>query len=115
MADNMKDEYTKPGWKTSEFWVMVLSAFFGLLILLGVMTNMESNTMLAYVNNIMGSLVTIVSVAAYIMSRGKAKQGTVNYSKLVADIEKLVNAQNAKMIEMMDNKIIDSEKKLEKV
>jgi hypothetical protein len=97
------DEYIKPGWKTSEFWVMVASAFFGILILTGIMTNMESNTMLAYVNNIAGSMVTIVSVASYILSRGKAKAGKVNYTKLVNDIEALVNAQNTKMMRSLEN------------
>lgn len=97
------DEYIKPGWKTSEFWVMVCSAFFGVLILTGIMTNTQSNNMLAFVNNIAGSLVTIVSVASYILSRGKAKQGKVNYTKLVNDIEALVNAQNDKMMKSLEN------------
>lgn len=97
------DTYIKPGWKTTEFWVMLMSVAFGCMVLFGVITNTESNTILAYINNIMGSLVTIVSVTAYILSRGKAKQGQVNYTKLVNDIEKLVNAQNNKMIQIIDN------------
>ncbi len=102
----VKDVYVKPGWKTSEFWVMLCSVIFGILILLGVMTNSESNTMLAYVNNIMGSLVTIVSVLAYILSRGKAKQGQINYTKLVEDIRILVQENNDKLEGVMDRKLV---------
>jgi hypothetical protein len=92
MDNTYKSTYIKPGWKTTEFWTMVLSAFFGVLIVTGIITNFESNTMLAYINNIMGSGVTIVSVASYILSRGKAKTNTnVDYPKLLEDIEKLVN------------------------
>jgi len=102
MAATTNDEYIKPGWKTTEFWVMLMSVAFGAMVLFGVITNTESNTILAYINNIMGSLVTIVSVTAYILSRGKAKQGQVNYTKLVNDIEALVNAKNEKMLSIMN-------------
>lgn len=117
MAEEIKDEYEKPGWKTSEFWVMICSVAFGIMILFGVITNTESNTILAYVNNIAGSLVTIVSVASYILSRGKAKAGRVNYTKLVADIEKLVNSSNQKMINIIDNnqRMLLHEKAIEKL
>ncbi len=84
----------KSGYKTTEFWAMIISVAFGMLILFGVITNSQSNTMLAYVNNIMGSLVTIVSVASYILSRGKAKQNTtmtIDYDKLLEDIKQIVN------------------------
>jgi len=91
---NTEEHYIKPGWKTTEFWTMICSAFFGVLILLGIITNFESNTMLAYINNIAGSCVTIISVASYILSRGKAKQGVVDYDKLIKDIENLVNKAN---------------------
>jgi len=90
MSDN--NNYTKPGWKTTEFWTMICSAFFGILILCGVMTNEESNTMFAFVNNIAGSLVTVASVVSYILSRGKAKQNSnIDYDKLLMDIYDIVN------------------------
>jgi hypothetical protein len=94
--DNKKDsDYIKPGWKTTEFWVMMCSAFFGLLILFGVITNFESNTMLAYINNIAGSIMTIGGVVSYILSRGKAKNNSnVNYEQLIQDIKKLVDYSN---------------------
>jgi len=88
----MDNNYVKPGWKTTEFWAMICSAFFGLLILFGVITNFESNTMLAYINNISGSLMTIAGVVSYILSRGKAKQSSnIDYDKLIMDIYELVN------------------------
>lgn len=117
MSEKKEEDYLTPGWKTTEFWVMLCSVAFGILILFGVITNTESNSILAYVNNIAGSLVTIVSVASYILSRGKAKQGKVNYAKLVSDIEKLVNAQNDRMIQIIDNnqRMLLHEKELEKL
>lgn len=92
----MDNNYTKPGWKTTEFWAMIISAFFGVLILTGVMTNTDSNNMLAYVNNIMGCGVTISSVVAYIFSRGKAKSGeSIDYPKLLEDIKQIVDKSNS--------------------
>ncbi len=91
-------KYNKPGWKTTEFWTMICSAFFGLLILFGVITNFESNTMLAYINNIMGSGLTIVSTASYILSRGKSKQKNVNYELLIEDIKRIVDQANKPII-----------------
>jgi len=90
----MKDNYIKPGWKTTEFWAMICSAFFGLLILFGVITNFESNTMLAYINNIAGSVMTIAGVVSYIFSRGKAKTNNIDYDKLINDIKLLVDKSN---------------------
>ena len=91
----MESTYIKPGYKTTEFWTMIISAFFGILIVTGIITNFESNTMLAYINNIMGSGVTIVSVASYILSRGKAKSNnSIDYDKLIEDIKQLVDKSN---------------------
>ena len=90
----MKDNYIKPGWKTTEFWAMICSAFFGLLILFGVITKFESNTMLAYINNISGSVMTIAGVVSYIFSRGKAKTNNIDYDKLINDIKQLVDKSN---------------------
>ena len=92
----MDNNYVKPGYKTTEFWTMICSALFGILILTAVMTNTDSNTMFAYVNNIMGCGVTICSVASYILSRGKAKSNvSIDYPKLLEDIEQLVNKSNS--------------------
>ena len=90
------ETYIKPGWKTTEFWAMVLSAFFGILILFGVITNYESNTMLAYINNIAGSVMTIAGVVSYIWSRGKAKNNpNIDYEKLLGDIKMIVDKSNS--------------------
>jgi len=95
-GDNIMENnsYIKPGWKTTEFWAMIVSAGFGLLILFGVITNFESNTMLAYINNISGSVMTIAGVVSYIFSRGKAKNNNIDYDKLLKDISNLVNKSN---------------------
>ena len=92
MSDNQDNNYVKPGYKTTEFWAMICSAFFGLLILFGVITNFESNTMLAYINNIAGSVMTIGGIVSYILSRGKAKSN-IDYVQLVNDIKNIVDGK----------------------
>jgi hypothetical protein len=95
-GNNMDNNYIKPGYKTTEFWAMIVSAFLGILIVFGFITNFESNTMLAYINNISGGLLTVSSVISYIWSRGKAKVNpNVDYNRLLSDIEKLVNKSNS--------------------
>jgi len=91
----MDNTYVKPGWKTTEFWAMICSAFFGLMILFGVITNFESNSMLAYINNISGSVMTIAGVVSYIFSRGRAKNNNIDYPKLLEDIKNIVDKSNS--------------------
>ena len=82
----------KPGYKTTEFWTMVVSIFFGYLILTGKLDAHHSDTILRYINNIVGSSVTIISAASYIISRGKAKgKSNIDYEKLLNDIKSIVN------------------------
>ena len=97
MSDIQDNNYVKPGWKTTEFWAMICSAFFGVLILFGVITNFESNTMLAYINNIAGSVMTIGGVVSYIWSRGSAKTNAhIDYFQLIADIQTIVDGSKDK-------------------
>ncbi len=90
------NQHTKPGYKTTEFWAMILMGCFGLLLVTGVITNTQSNTWLLYANNIAGSIMTCVSVVSYIFSRGKAKQKTADYPKLLEDIKQLIEANKYK-------------------
>lgn len=89
----------KEGWKTTEFWTMLGTVFVGVLIVTGVMTTTNASNNLAFVNNIVGGLVTVASVVSYIWSRGKAKTPVVDAEKLVQDIAKLVEQSNASVIE----------------
>ena len=88
----MSDNNVKPGWKTTEFWAMIISAGFGLMLVFGVLTNTQSNTMLAYINNISGGIMTAGGIITYIWSRGKAKKNPdIDYKQLLIDIDALVN------------------------
>lgn len=87
-------DYVKPGWKTTEFWAMLASAILGFLMFSGVITKKDSTDILLYTNSIMGSGVTLASVVAYIISRGKAKTPKkykeIDYEKLINDIRDIV-------------------------
>ena len=86
-----KNTYIKPGWKTTEFWAMVASSILGILIFTGVITKKESTDILLYTNSIMGTGVTLASVIAYIISRGKAKSPKnkeIDYDRLINDKRK---------------------------
>ncbi len=87
---------TKPGWTTTEFWAMIICGLFGVLLVTGVITNTQSNTWLLYANNIAGGVMTCVSVATYIFSRGKVKQTDTDYVKLLDDIKALIEENKYK-------------------
>lgn len=69
----------KAGWKTTEFWVSIITAILGAGVLTGFVTPSESNEML----NVIAGVSGIVPTIAYIFSRGKAKQG-LDINQIVA-------------------------------
>ncbi len=70
----MADETTKPGYKTTEFWVTVVCQILGILALAGVISP-EQNTALADgVSQIVGAVVTALATFGYSISRGLAKK-----------------------------------------
>ena len=91
----------KAGYKTTEFWAMVSSIIFGLLVASGKLSSSQPDKILEYINNIMGSGVTLVTTASYILSRGKAKSketSNVDYTKLLEDIKYIVDEKNKTLI-----------------
>ena len=69
------EEETKPGYKTTEFWVTVVCQILGILALAGVISP-EQNTVLADgVTQIVGAVVAALSAFGYSISRGLAKKG----------------------------------------
>jgi uncharacterized membrane protein len=62
---------TKPGYLTTEFWLTLATAIFGGLVALGVLNKEQSDALLA----IIVALIPAIVVAAYSISRARAKSG----------------------------------------
>ena len=66
----------KAGVKTSEFWVSVVVSVLGVLVALGIITPDQQNTLTQSIHQIVGAVMTVVPIAGYALSRGRAKGGT---------------------------------------
>jgi len=66
----------KTGYKTTEFWVAIASAFFGLLTTVGIFTPDQAGDLTLAVGKFSGAIITAVSVGAYAISRAKTKTVT---------------------------------------
>ncbi len=86
MAEN---ENVKPGWKTTEFWISIITAICGVGVLSGYVTPSESNQMV----NALGGVAGLVPTVVYIFSRGKAKQG-VDINQILTILSSAAQQQN---------------------
>ena len=66
---------TKPGWKTTEFWLTMPAVVLGILATAGVFTPEEANTLGQAITQIAGAVISALGVFGYNLSRGKAKGG----------------------------------------
>jgi hypothetical protein len=67
------NETIKSGYKTTEFWVALASAVFGILTTTGVFTPDQASDLTAAVGKFSGAIITAISTAAYAVSRAKTK------------------------------------------
>jgi hypothetical protein len=63
----------KAGYKTTEFWVALASALFGILTTTGVFTPDQASDLTAAVGKFSGAIITAITAAAYAISRAKTK------------------------------------------
>jgi len=63
----------KEGYKTTEFWVSLATAVFGVLVTLGIFTSDQATDLVKAVQQISGGVITAVTAASYAISRGQAK------------------------------------------
>jgi len=63
----------KEGYKTTEFWVSLATAVFGVLVTLGIFTTDQASDLVKSVQQFSGGIITAISAAAYAISRGRAK------------------------------------------
>lgn len=66
----------KTGYKTTEFWVSIATAVFGLLTTTGVFTPDQASDLTQSVGTISGAVITAVSTGIYAISRAKTKSNT---------------------------------------
>lgn len=64
---------TKPGYKTTEFWLTLLTQAVGILTMTGVIKPEAASTYLQGGEQLIGGLMTVIPQIAYAFSRGKAK------------------------------------------
>jgi len=67
------DTTTKPGYKTTEFWVTILTQVFGILAVLGILTPEQTTALSESFTQITGAIVITAASFGYSLSRGKAK------------------------------------------
>ena len=65
------------GWQTSEFWVSTMTSIFGMLVLMGKLTQTEADTLTKAITAAAGAVVTIASMLGYIITRIQLKQSVV--------------------------------------
>ena len=77
----MEEEKTKPGIKTTEFWVSISTAISGLLLTLGWIGPDAQTQFPEAVGKVAGGLITIVSIVSYTWSRTKVKEPSKSNEK----------------------------------
>lgn len=73
MANETKP--TKPGYKTTEFWVTLVIQFIGIAVLFGWITPEQRDTLVQAVQQGAAAIAMALSAFGYAVSRGKAKAG----------------------------------------
>ena len=63
----------KPGYKTTEFWVSVITGVTGLLVVTGTLNLEQSTAIGEAAQSISGAVIAVASAFGYAISRGLAK------------------------------------------
>ena len=66
---------TKPGYKTTEFWLSLLATLLGFLLASGVMDTVPEES---WITRIIGGLVAVLASLGYSASRAKVKAETAH-------------------------------------
>ena len=64
----------KPGWKTTEFWKSIITAITGIALTMGWLRPEEATQLTQGLMMIVGGIITVAPIVAYIISRGIAKK-----------------------------------------
>lgn len=107
---------TKPGYKTTEFWMTIAANIVGILILTGVFTPVAAAAYLVLAEKICGILIMGIPLGFYIVSRVKAKTLTWdtvpwdNIQQMVVDIGNVAEQVNEMKKEIEEKNESNQEK-----
>ena len=64
---------TKPQYKTSEFWIALITNVLGMLVMTGVISTEESQKITSNLQPVIGGIISIASTLGYIFARVQIK------------------------------------------
>jgi len=64
----------KPGYKTTEFWLTLVTNAVGIAVLMGAVSPEAQEPLVQAAGQLAGGVIAAVSALGYALSRGKAKQ-----------------------------------------
>lgn len=99
-------ETIKTGWKTTEFWTSLAAALSGALFLTGYFTAGEANQIIAAADKIIGGIMVIGPTIAYAISRGKAKQNSIDVQAIITALAAAVPENSVDARQVKKNKLI---------
>lgn len=70
----MENTQPRPGIKTSEFYLTIVSSVVGMLVTLGYVTPQEADQLVQAIVTVIGGVLTVVTMGLYIYGRFKLKQ-----------------------------------------
>lgn len=73
MGHEQNTVITKPGYKTSEFWIMVVNQVVGILVMLGYISPSEADELGNAIVSVIGGMLVIISFALYLWGRVQVK------------------------------------------
>lgn len=77
---------TKPGVKTSEFWIMLVNQIVGVLVMLGYLTPQQAGELNEAVVSVVGGMIIIISFAIYLWGRVQVKSKGIQTISDKADV-----------------------------
>ena len=66
---------SKPGWRTTEFWMSIVASLIGVFAATGAFTPEQASALNQGMTEIVGTLTPVLAAFGYTLSRGQAKKG----------------------------------------
>lgn len=83
----------KPGWKTTEFWMTLLTQLVGLLVILGVISTQDRASIEGALSSAITAVVTLIAQVSvlwkYIQDRTQLKMEAMRYEDEASDGTKI--------------------------
>lgn len=82
----MGNTLSKPGYKTTEFYVAIIANVVGILVILGYLTPQQADDFVKAVSSVIAGVVIIASTGIYIWGRVKLKQKSAQLSTMQSTV-----------------------------